>query len=55
MDFLALRPTKVLTVSILSEVLAMIFLPLFAKFKRDLGLPVGAHFLHDFSTKMFLI
>ena len=25
------------------------------KLKRDLGLPFGAHFQHDFSTKMFLI
>ena len=25
------------------------------KFKRDLGLAFGAHFLHDFSIKMFLI
>ena len=24
-----------------------------AKLKRDLGLAVGAHFLHDFSVKMF--
>ena len=26
-----------------------------AKLKRDLGLAFGAHFLHDFSVKMFLI
>ena len=26
-----------------------------AKLKRDLGLALGAHFQHDFSTKMFLI
>ena len=25
------------------------------KLKRDLGLAFGAHFLHDFSIKMFLI
>ena len=26
-----------------------------AKLKRGLGLAFGAHFLHDFSIKMFLI
>ena len=26
-----------------------------AKFKRDLGLAFGSHFVHDFSIKMFLI
>ena len=26
-----------------------------AKLKRDLGLALGAHFLHDFSIKMFLV
>ena len=33
----------------------MAFLGYLAKFKKDLGLAFGAHFLHDFSIKMFLI
>ena len=33
----------------------MAVLSYLAKLKRDLGLALGAHFQHDFSTKMFLI
>ena len=34
---------------------AMAVLGYLPKLKRDLGLAFGAHFLHDFSIKMFLI
>ena len=34
---------------------AMSVLGYLAKLKRDLGLTFGAHFLHDFSIKMFRI
>ena len=34
---------------------AMAVLGYLAKLKRGLGLAFGAHFLHDFSIKMFLI
>ena len=33
----------------------MAFLGHLAKLKRGLGLVFGAHFLHDFSIKMFLV
>ena len=33
----------------------MAVLAYIAKLKRGLGLAFGAHFLHDFSIKMFLI
>ena len=33
----------------------MAVLAYIAELKRDLGLAFGAHFLHDFSIKMFLI
>ena len=34
---------------------AIAILAYIAKLKGGLGLEVGAHFLHDFSIKMFLI
>ena len=34
---------------------AMVVLGYFPKLKRNLGLAFGAHFLHDFPIKMFLI
>ena len=33
----------------------MVVLDYLAKLKRGLGLAFGAHFLHDFSIKIFLI
>ena len=39
----------------LKECLACTVLGYLVKLKKDLGLAFSAHFLHDFSIKMFLI